>query len=157
MDSKLDWTTLQLEGMSHNGRTTITDGSLVTFMFNNIRLPHSAADEAASNGYIIFKIKPLTNTIDLGDMVSATAAIYFDFNPPTITNTATTTYVNTLGNASVELPNLVIYPNPTQAQLQVMGVDSIVQLQVHTLLGTKVLKASGTSEINVTDLAAGVS
>lgn len=156
LDSKLDWTTLQLEGMSHNGRTTITDGSLVTFMFNNIRLPHSAADEAASNGYIIFKIKPLTNTIDLGDMVSATAAIYFDFNPPIITNTATTTYVNTLGNASVELPNLVIYPNPTQAQLQVMGVDSIVQLQVHTLLGTKVLEASGTSEINVTDLAAGV-
>ncbi|MFN3753988.1 T9SS type A sorting domain-containing protein [Flavobacterium sp.] len=156
LDPKLDWTTLQLEGMSHNGRTTITDGSLVTFMFNNIRLPHSAANEAASNGYIMFKIKPIANTIDLGDTVNATAAIYFDFNPPIITNTATTTYVNALANNEFEQPTWVIYPNPTSTQLQVSGVDTIVQLQVHTILGSKVVEANNTNAINVSDLAVGV-
>jgi hypothetical protein len=142
--------------MSHNGRTTITDESQVTFMFNNIRLPHSAANEAASNGYIMFKIKPKANTIELGDTVSATAAIYFDFNPPIITNTANTTYVNTLNNNEFGIAKWVIYPNPAKELLSVTGIDQIELLQVHTILGSNVIEARNTNEINVADLEEGV-
>ena len=156
LDPKLDWTTIQLEGMSHNGRTTITDENQVTFMFNNIRLPHSAANEAASNGYIMFKIKPKANTIELGDTVSATAAIYFDFNPPIITNTANTTYVNTLNNNEFDVAKWVIYPNPAKELLSVTGIDQIELLQVHTILGSNVIEARNTNEINVADLEVGV-
>ena len=156
LDPKLDWTTLQLEGMSHNGRTTITDGSLVTFMFNNIRLPNSGANEPASHGYIMFKIKPLANTIVLGDMVSATAYIYFDFNPPVITNTATTTYVNTLGINTFDSSKFVIYPNPANEQLQVIATDPITKLQVYTMLASKVLEESNTNVLNVSSLKTGV-
>ena len=156
LDPKLDWTTFQLEGMSHNGRTTITDETLVTFMFNNIRLPHSAANEPASHGYIMYKIKPKASTIVLGDAVSETANIYFDFNPPIITNTATTTYVNTLGTTAFETNKFVISPNPTTEQLKVTGTDPVVQLQVYTILGTKVLDERNTNIINVSSLEMGV-
>lgn len=156
LDPKLDWTTFQLEGMSHNGRTTITDETLVTFMFNNIRLPHSAANEPASHGYIMCKIKPKASTIVLGDAVSETANIYFDFNPPIITNTATTTYVNTLGTTAFETNKFVISPNPTKEQLKVTGTDTILQLQVYTILGTKVLDERNTDLINVSSLEMGV-
>lgn len=156
LDPQLDWTTLQLEGMSHNGRTTIIDGSLVTFMFNNIRLPHSAANEEASNGYILFKIKPMATTIEVGDMISATANIYFDFNPPIITNTAVTTYVTTLGNVEFDSSKWVIYPNPTIGQLKISGTEAILQLEVHSILGSKVIESRNTDEVDVSDLDVGV-
>jgi hypothetical protein len=156
LDPKLDWTTIQLEGMSHNGRTTITDESLVTFMFNNIRLPHSAGNEPASHGYIMFKIKPKANTIDLGDTISATANIYFDFNPPITTNSALTTYVNTLGTPTYDTTQFVVYPNPAKEQLEVTGTDPIVQLQLFTILGSKVLEESNTNLLNVAGLERGM-
>ncbi len=92
LDEKLDWTTMQLESLSHTGRVQITDGSNVEFNFNNINLPDSTTDEPNSHGYIAFKIKPKTD-IEVGDVFNAVAGIYFDFNPPIVTNIATTEIV----------------------------------------------------------------
>ncbi len=156
LDSQLDWTTLQLEAMSHNGRTTITDGSLVEFMFNNIRLPYSAANEAGSHGFIAFKIKPKTATIDLGDTVNATAAIYFDFNPPIITNTASTTYVDALSVDSFDRDLLIVYPNPAKDQLMIKSLDGILQVDIYTILGAKVLEVKNKDLIDISSVESGV-
>jgi len=156
LDEKLDWSTFQLENMSHNARVTIKDESLVEFMFNNIHLPQRDFDDAGSNGYILFKIKPKANTIVVDDTVQATANIYFDFNPPITTNTAITTYGNTLGADSFSTNQVTVYPNPVKEQLTVTGSDAVLGLQVHTILGTLVLAQKNKSVINVSNLQSGV-
>lgn len=52
LDSKLDWTTIQLESLSHTGRVEITNETDVSFIFNNINLADSTTDEPNSHGFI---------------------------------------------------------------------------------------------------------
>ena len=80
---------LQLTASSQNCKTTV-QGDKVFFEFLNILLPDSNVNELKSHGFVSFKIKPI-NTLVLGDEIPNTAAIYFDYNSPIITNTATTT------------------------------------------------------------------
>jgi hypothetical protein len=49
-------------------------------------LPDSTTDEPGSQGYVIYRIKPLP-TLAFGDVIENTASIYFDENPPIVTNT----------------------------------------------------------------------
>lgn len=156
LDQKLDWTTLQLEDMSHNGRITIKDQSLVEFMFNNINLPHSASNEVNSHGFVAFKIKPKANTLVAGDIVNAIANIFFDFNPPIITNTATTQYINSLGTDSFDADKVIIYPNPAKDQLVITSVDEILNVEIHTILGSKVLGEKNKSVVNISNLESGM-
>jgi len=88
ISSDLDIETFELIGTSHDCETSIIDNKLV-FKFNEIMLPAKQDDEEGSNGYIIFRIKPVTSLSE-GDQVENLAAIYFDFNEPIITNTAVT-------------------------------------------------------------------
>jgi len=161
LDSKLDWSTLQLEGMSHNGRTTITDESLVEFTFNNIYLPHSAANEPGSHGYIMFKIKPRANSIVLGDIVDATADIFFDFNPPITTNTASTTYVDQLSVSSPVAGKWDVYPNPTNGLLNIETNSAIGNVSVMDVNG-RILKefrfdaAPLSVQLDVKELTSGI-
>jgi len=58
LDPNLDWTTLQLERLSHPNRVEIKNGNEVSFIFNDIYLPDSTTDEPNSHGFIAYKIKP---------------------------------------------------------------------------------------------------
>ena len=89
LSDKLDLSTLQVIATSHPYKVTLT-GTILTWTFNDILLPHSAINEPASHGYIAYRIKPL-NTVALGDTIHNTASIYFDFNLPVQTNDAFTT------------------------------------------------------------------
>ncbi|HAT64570.1 MAG TPA: T9SS C-terminal target domain-containing protein, partial [Flavobacteriaceae bacterium] len=55
LDPNLDWTTMQLENISHSNRVEITDGSSVEFIFENINLPDATTNEPESHGYIQYK------------------------------------------------------------------------------------------------------
>ncbi len=93
LDANLDWNTFVPISSSHSNVTTITNGKDVEFFFENIFLPDSESNEPESHGYISFKIKP-KNDISIGDKIESLANIYFDFNPPIITNTATTEFID---------------------------------------------------------------
>ncbi|MRH99859.1 T9SS type A sorting domain-containing protein [Kriegella sp. EG-1] len=92
LDSNLDWSTFTFTSSSHSNRTSITNGNEIVFAFDDINLPDSNSNEPESHGYIAFKIKPKSD-IQLGDIISGIAEIYFDFNPAIITNTVTTEIV----------------------------------------------------------------
>jgi len=95
IDPNLDWNTFQLQNLSHTGSVLIRNENQVTFTFNNINLPDSTTNEPESHGYIQFKIKPKPG-ITIGESMSSSANIYFDFNLPISTNTVTTTVVEPL-------------------------------------------------------------
>ena len=79
-------------------------GELMRFHFDDILLPDSNVNETASHGYIYFRIKGSQNNID-PTVVTNSANIYFDFNPPIITNTTLTTFSNsTVGIATINGP-----------------------------------------------------
>lgn len=71
---------------SHSYSTIVQPDGLVKFVFNNIMLPDSNSNEPASHGYVIYKIRTLPG-VPVGEIITNTASIFFDDNPPIITNT----------------------------------------------------------------------
>lgn len=103
---------------SHPYELEIQPGNVFVWYFDNILLPDSNVNEPASNGYLSFNIKKDTS-LAIGDSVTNKAAIYFDFNPPIITNDATSKIVRVIvkpkpvGFSEVVENPVNIYPNPS--------------------------------------------
>ena len=85
ISSDLDLTTFRPGASSH---PYIVDflGDTLQFTFDHILLPDSNTNEAASHGFVKFRIGQKPN-LPLGTVIENNAAIYFDFNDPVITNT----------------------------------------------------------------------
>lgn len=136
----LDWTTFRPISASHDYRVEITDGNLVEFIFDDINLPHEAADAPGSNGFIAYKIKPVAN-IQIGDIMIGDARIYFDYNLPIITNIASTEVVPPLGIDAVKGNSVVIYPNPVGDVLTIQpNGTEVTGAVIYNLQGGKVLQ-----------------
>lgn len=94
LNSLLQANTFEFLGSSHACKTTIQDNKLY-FEFRNILLPDSNVNLIGSNGFVNFRIKPQSSVV-LNTVIPNKGAIYFDYNEPIITNTATTTISNTI-------------------------------------------------------------
>ncbi len=68
--------------------------NIVYFQFQNINLIDSGSNQLMSNGFIHFKVQP-QDTLSSGNFIHNKASIYFDYNDPVVTNTATTAIRNT--------------------------------------------------------------
>jgi hypothetical protein len=71
----------------------ITANGSIQFKFLDIMLPDSATDQLGSQGFIHFRIHLREGLPHLTEIPN-TAAIYFDLNPPIITNTVHSTLVD---------------------------------------------------------------
>jgi hypothetical protein len=101
VDMDLDLSTIAVVGASHDlSYVVITQDRDLQFHFNGIMLPDSNADLLGSQGYIRYSIAPVTGSSHL-TVISNTAAIYFDMNPPIITNTVHNTLVDCNEHAPV--------------------------------------------------------
>jgi uncharacterized repeat protein (TIGR01451 family) len=92
LESRLDWSSLQMVSASHPYQLSIEDGNKLTWQFNDIQLPYTAINEPASHGYIAYRIKPVS-TVQVNDTIKNGAGIYFDFNLPIATNIEKTVVV----------------------------------------------------------------
>jgi hypothetical protein len=155
LDAKLDWTTMQLENLSHNGRVEIVNGSDVSFIFDAINLPDSTSDEINSHGYIAYKIKPLDN-VAIGDIFYNTADIFFDFNPPIATNTAATEIVETLSINDYGIKTVTLFPNPTKNILWINSNNSIEKVKLFNNLGQLLYSSTNTDSINLSGFKSGI-
>ncbi|MEZ4684978.1 MAG: PKD domain-containing protein [Bacteroidia bacterium] len=88
LDSDLDLGTFQMLGASHQYTLNIEAGNEAVWTFNNILLPDSGTSYDLSQGHIMYRIKPKPGLVP-GTNIHNSAAIYFDFNSPIITNTTT--------------------------------------------------------------------
>jgi len=96
LDSNLDPNTFRIIGSSHEEflSTSLTDNQYLTFEFMDINLPDSTSNLEGSQGYVAYTIKAYDNLPE-ETIIENTAGIYFDFNPPVITNTTENMMVST--------------------------------------------------------------
>ncbi|MEZ5045909.1 MAG: T9SS type A sorting domain-containing protein [Chitinophagaceae bacterium] len=164
LSDKLHISSLEVIGYSHQYQIEILDGHILKFKFNNIMLPDSGSNFEASNGFIVYKIKQ-KNSNQIGDIISNSASIYFDFNSPVLTNTTINTLKNpTTISESIATDELFkIYPNPASTSVTVeyslQSETSILQLfDLTGRIVKEITLPKGTSktEFRVTDLVTGV-
>ncbi len=111
------------------------------YKFENILLPDSNVNEPQSHGFIRYRIKPKTN-LTAGHVIGNNAAIYFDFNQPVLTNTATTLIVFPTTYATITASACSSYISPsgnytwtttgtyTDILVNVYGGDSIITVNL---------------------------
>jgi hypothetical protein len=148
LDALFDWSTFEPLSSSHPYTVNREDNQL-EFLFENIQLPFEDANEPASHGFVMYKVKPKPE-FGLGDFVLNTAEIYFDFNPAIITNTAKTEVVATAGLNDNAIAIARLYPNPVKDQLHIaVNQGELQSVTIHDLNGRLCLSAnSETIDIN---------
>ncbi len=138
LNAQLDASTIRMISASHS---YVMDrvGNNINWHFDDIMLPPSIANTNIGKGYITFQIKPMSG-YTVGDVIPNAASIYFDFNPPIITNTFNTEFVQQLGVDEFENSDFVFYPNPVSDWLTVIvrGNASIANIVVYDVLGKTV-------------------
>lgn len=107
--------------------TRVINTNQVEFIFQNINLPFDAAN---NDGYVVFKIKTKP-TLVVGDTFSNSANIYFDYNFPITTNTATTT-IASLGIQDFDFSSIFsMSPIPTKNVLTITTKQNVLMSSVH--------------------------
>ena len=120
LSASFDLTSLDLGPASHAFEFRLLEGSVLEFKFNDIMLPDSNVNEPLSHGFFSYNIAQRED-LSLGTVITNSAAIYFDFNEPVITNetfhTIGENFIETTSQVIhlEELVSLQIYPNPMQA------------------------------------------
>jgi len=153
--TKFDVSTLVPMKGSHDFYTRI-NGNKVEFIFENINLPF---DDANNDGYVAFKIKTKPTLVN-GDTFSNSANIYFDYNFPIVTNTATTT-IQALSTQDFEFGQYFnVYPNPVNTVLNIDTKQTIEvsSISIYNQLGQLVVvvpSAQNVKTVDVSNLSAG--
>ncbi len=118
LSSNLNVNSLRIIGSSHTLQSYVLSGNVIEFMFNNIQLPDSLANEAQSHGYLLYEIDQNSNLVN-GTQIKNIANIYFDNNPAVATNAV----INTIdmletGTEIIAKERLInLYPNPMSNNL----------------------------------------
>ncbi|MGL4598594.1 MAG: T9SS type A sorting domain-containing protein, partial [Bacteroidia bacterium] len=161
LDADLDLATLVILGSSHPMDVQILPGNVLRFNFPLIWLPDSNSNEPASHGWLQYFIDQKPNLAP-GTVIENTAAIYFDFNAPVITNTT----INTLENPAaieqlVSENGVAVFPNPASDEINLIFDKSFTgTIMLTDALGRVVLtqriNASTTAKLMLENLPAGV-
>lgn len=157
----LDVTTIRTIGASHAQTMTHRPGNVVEWLFPSINLPDSSVDQAASQGFVTFHIRPAAG-VGLGTTIANQAAIYFDFNAPIITNEVVQSVVTAIAEP-LGLRSMMLYPNPATRSVRIdLGqADALINsVEFIDLTGRKVFTAKGPitsgSPIDVSALQEGI-
>lgn len=141
LDNQLDETTFQMLRSSHNYVVSRVDNNL-EWSFENINLPAEQDDAEDSIGYVYFKVKP-NSGYGVGDIIPNSAAIYFDFNAPIITNTYQTEFVETLSIGDYNSNSFTIFPNPAKDEVTIQLANSNFEsgkVNIYDIQGKVILK-----------------
>lgn len=158
LDMNLDLSTFQSLGSSDPYTVNLTN-NIVTWTFANINLPDSTTDEPGSKGFINFRINMNPN-LSPGTVIENEAGIYFDYNPPIITNTAWVTihdFGRQLGiDEEITNQNLLnIYPNPAKDHVQIECSKGYSEVSIYDLQGKQVAFYVNENLLNVSGLTPG--
>jgi len=103
--NKLDILTLEVVGVSHDYNWSLRSPSVLEVVFNNINLVDSSVSFSDSQGFFKYKIL-VRDTLDNFSSTSSPAYIYFDYNPPIITNAPELTFDPSVLDAYLQKNNI---------------------------------------------------
>ncbi|MDR6966505.1 hypothetical protein J2X31_000498 [Flavobacterium arsenatis] len=161
LDAQLDEESIQTVSASHSF-TMKRIGNEVTWNFDYVYLPSYLENSDSSSGYVTFKIK-LKPGFEAGDIIPNSAEIYFDNNPPIITNTFNSTFEEQLSTPEFSSGNLLMYPNPSNGMVYINTqntTENLKEINLYDVLGKIILStkdlSSKQSTLNVGSLVKGV-
>ncbi|HNQ68905.1 MAG TPA: T9SS type A sorting domain-containing protein [Bacteroidales bacterium] len=141
--------TFHFMSSSHPCNIDIVGLNTIRWTFENINLPDSTSNEPESHGYVKFKIEQQSGN-QLFDVITNSAAIFFDYNSAVITNEV----FNTIGKMdevvtykpdAFEDQKVKVFPNPA-ADYIMFSVDSdIYDVELYDLYGRIVMNIKGIS------------
>jgi uncharacterized repeat protein (TIGR01451 family) len=114
---------------SHSYEFEVYGDRILQFTFADIDLVDSTTNEPLSHGFVKFTVDQRPNNPN-GTVIENKVGIYFDFNPPIITNTTWHTigenfFVQTSTHQVPDAPELIVRPNPFSEEtwLEWKGAD----------------------------------
>ena len=118
----LDAHSVQPAASSHLYKMERSGDRVLKFIFQDILLPDSNVNEAASHGFVKYFVRPEPSA-PIGTVIPNRAAIYFDFNAPIFTET----YFHTIGlpvSATTQPDSevagwMAVSPNPADKLLRI--------------------------------------
>ncbi|MCF1190616.1 T9SS type A sorting domain-containing protein [Mangrovimonas sp. AS39] len=129
-ESDYNLNSLQILSASHSMETRM-EGNLLEFYFDNIDLGPE------EQGHVTYKIKTL-ESLEVGDTVSNSAEIYFDYNLPIETNEAITSFESlSLIENTVQEGSIKIFPNPTNGVVEIASSLPVKSLEVLDIKGRR--------------------
>ncbi|HRH71210.1 MAG TPA: T9SS type A sorting domain-containing protein [Flavobacteriales bacterium] len=138
LEAVLDPASLRVGASSHPFTWDLGYGNVLRFRFDDILLPDSNVNEVASHGQVMFRIKPLQPLVP-GTLIENTANIYFDFNPPVITEPSVLVAEFSTGVQERSLDGIRLMPNPVNNELRINANGSIASLRIIAADGREVL------------------
>lgn len=155
---ELDPGTIHLLGWSHQlDRVAITPGPVMHWYFDNINLPDSGANEAASHGFVSFSIKPRQPVLP-GTVIENTASIFFDFNAAVITEPSILTAEFSTDVVDDAVADLLLAPVPASDHLRISSRAMIENVTIISTDGRSILQQSvrsASATLDVTTLTSG--
>lgn len=157
----LNLNSLRLLGSSSPVWIELIDDTKLMFHFDNIHLIDSFHNEPNSHGFVTYSMQSLNNSFGL---IENNAHIYFDYNPPVVTNTITNTLYNgqvspelcslTLNEYAISDNKILVYPNPFYTEINLGWENMEFRSYVITdLNGTEILRGDFDSSKKTLDLS----
>ena len=145
LPSTLDPATISLVTASHANTWSLQGQGTLKFIFPNILLPDSNVNEPLSHGLISFRIRPRLTLLP-GTTIENIANIYFDFNPPVITEPSVLVAELSTGVGSARIEPMFLRPNPATDRVYVSEPSFATRVrswEVLTSTGGIVLQGNG--------------
>jgi hypothetical protein len=130
---------------------------VLRFIFNNIQLPDSNVNEPASHGLVQFRIRPRSPLVP-GTLIENIANIYFDFNPPVITEPSVLVAEFSTGITADAALEFVLAPVPASDQLRIVSGTMIDLVTILAMDGRSIARqrvSSTTTTLDVSGLNSG--
>jgi len=136
LNNNYDFSTLKILATSHPMIYLTGHNGALEFYFEELNLLPANQSPDSSQGWIYYEVSP-NASIPHGTIIENRAFIYFDFNPPILTNTDTTIVDLTLDNGKMvsEGTGLKIYPNPANDYIHVTFEKLVSQESVLNMIG----------------------
>lgn len=152
LDTNLDAATFEVINYSHFNNFTLMNGVL-DFRFPNILLPDSTSNLAGSQGFVQYRIKPVSNLPE-GTQIENTANIYFDYNAPITTNTTVNNFLTTVGsNEKIQALDLLLFPNPSTG---LFNLSATANVEVYNIVGELISTLNNAKTIDLSNEPNGV-
>lgn len=142
--NSFDPSSINMLSASHDYTVHIDSNGVATWNFKNILLVDSNTNEPLSHGVFSFEIDLLEN-LPLSHVITNFVDIYFDYNQPVKTNTATNYYVIPTNATELNTIESILYPNPAVNNFTILieaDANKTMNFQLFSSSGQLVLKST---------------